>query len=83
MRLLEALHPTPALGGFPRQAALAWLHENEGLNRGWYASPVGWVDARGEGEFVVAIRSALVDGPQARLFAGCGIMEDLGAGSRI
>jgi isochorismate synthase len=76
LRLLEALHPTPALGGFPRQSALKWLRENEGLTRGWYASPVGWVDARGEGEFVVAIRSALVDGSEARLFAGCGIMED-------
>lgn len=76
LRLLKALHPTPALGGFPRQSALKWLHENEGLERGWYASPVGWVDSRGEGEFVVAIRSALVDGADARLFAGCGIMED-------
>ena len=76
LRLLKVLHPTPALGGFPRQSALKWLHDNEGLERGWYASPVGWVDARGEGEFVVAIRSALVDGADARLFAGCGIMED-------
>lgn len=76
LRLLQALHPTPALGGFPRQSALKWLHENEGLARGWYAAPVGWVDSRGEGEFVVAIRSALVDGNQARLFAGCGIMGD-------
>lgn len=74
LRLLKALHPTPALGGFPRQSALKWLHENEGLARGWYAAPVGWVDSRGEGEFVVAIRSALVDGENARLFAGCGIM---------
>ncbi len=76
LRLLKALHPTPALGGFPRQSALKWLHENEGLERGWYAAPVGWVDSRGEGEFVVAIRSALVDGANARLFAGCGIMGD-------
>lgn len=76
LRLLKALHPTPALGGCPRQSALKWLHENEDLTRGWYAAPVGWVDARGEGEFVVAIRSALVDGSEARLFAGCGIMED-------
>jgi menaquinone-specific isochorismate synthase len=76
LRLLKALHPTPAMGGFPHKAALSWLHKNEGLARGWYASPVGWVDSRGEGEFVVAIRSALVDGAEARLFAGCGIVED-------
>jgi isochorismate synthase len=76
LSLLKSLHPTPALGGFPRQPALRWLRENEGLVRGWYAAPVGWVDSRGEGEFVVAIRSALVDGKEARLFAGCGIMGD-------
>lgn len=76
LRLVRVLHPTPAMGGFPRQSALQWLRENEGLERGWYAAPVGWVNARGEGEFVVAIRSALVDGNNARLFAGCGIMGD-------
>jgi isochorismate synthase len=76
LKLVEQLHPTPALGGFPRAEALAWLRGNEGLDRGWYAAPIGWVDCRGEGEFVVAIRSALVEGNQAYLYAGCGIMAD-------
>ncbi len=76
LKLVEQLHPTPALGGFPRVEALAWLRENEQLDRGWYAAPVGWVDSRGEGEFVVAIRSALVDGAEAYLYAGCGIVAD-------
>lgn len=76
LKLVEQLHPTPALGGFPRTEAMAWLRENEGLDRGWYAAPVGWVDSRGEGEFVVAIRSALVEGNEAYLYAGCGIVAD-------
>ena len=74
--VVERLHPTPAVGGLPRQAALEWLRAHEGLDRGWYAGPVGWVDARGGGEFWVAIRSGLVMGPQAFLFAGCGILAD-------
>ena len=76
LKVVELLHPTPALGGFPRQPALAWLRKHEGLDRGWYAAPVGWLDQRGEGEFVVAIRSALVEGNEASLYAGCGIVAD-------
>jgi isochorismate synthase len=76
LKLVEQLHPTPALGGFPSREAMAWLRDNEGLDRGWYAAPVGWIDCQGEGEFVVAIRSALVEGSQAFLYAGCGIMAD-------
>lgn len=74
--LVERLHPTPALGGQPRQQALAWIRDHEQLDRGWYGAPVGWVDARGEGEFAVAIRSALVGESEAALFAGCGIVAD-------
>jgi isochorismate synthase len=74
--LVARLHPTPALGGQPREAALAWIREREGLDRGWYGAPVGWVDARGQGEFAVAIRSALVGSHEASLFAGCGIVAD-------
>ncbi len=74
LKLVERLHPTPALGGYPRQEALTWLRHNEDLDRGWYAAPVGWVDSRGEGEFVAGIRSALVHGRQATLYAGCGIV---------
>ena len=76
LKLVELLHPTPALGGFPRETALTWLRRHEGLDRGWYAAPVGWLDGRGEGEFVVAIRSALVEGDEASLYAGCGIVAD-------
>jgi isochorismate synthase len=74
--LVARLHPTPALGGQPRETALAWIREREQLDRGWYGAPVGWVDARGQGEFAVAIRSALVGSHEASLFAGCGIVAD-------
>ncbi|PDV99316.1 isochorismate synthase [Candidatus Chloroploca asiatica] len=74
--LVERLHPTPALGGQPRETALAWIREREQLDRGWYGAPVGWIDARGQGEFAVAIRSALVGKYTARLFAGAGIVAD-------
>jgi isochorismate synthase len=74
--LVARLHPTPAVGGTPRPAALAWIRAHEGLDRGWYAAPVGWLDAQGDGEFAVALRSGLVDGATAHLFAGCGIMGD-------
>lgn len=76
LKLVEALHPTPALGGYPRVEALEFIREHEGLDRGWYGAPLGWVDRRGEGEFVVAIRSALLDEQGATLFAGCGIVAD-------
>jgi salicylate biosynthesis isochorismate synthase len=72
--LVARLHPSPAVAGHPRAAALQLLHEREGLNRGWYAGPIGWMDARHDGEFVVAIRSALVRGSQAALYAGAGIV---------
>jgi isochorismate synthase len=74
LELVERLHPTPAVGGYPREAALRLIREREGMDRGWYAGPVGWMDAGGEGELTVAIRSALLRGPEASLFAGCGIV---------
>lgn len=74
--LAERLHPTPAVGGRPREASLRWIREHEGLDRGWYAGPVGWVNAEGEGELAVALRSALLHGDAATLFAGCGIVAD-------
>lgn len=74
--LVARLHPTPAVCGAPRAAALELIRELEGLDRGWYAGPVGWVDARGEGEFVVGLRSALLRGGEATLYAGCGIVAD-------
>jgi len=74
--LVGALHPTPAVGGTPREAALAYIREHEGWDRGWYAGPIGWLDARGNGAFSVALRSALVDYPTSWLFAGCGIVGE-------
>jgi len=73
--LAAALHPTAAVGGTPRDAALEWLRVHEHLARGPYAGPVGWVDGRGDGEFVVGIRSAVIGGSSARLYAGVGVVE--------
>jgi isochorismate synthase len=73
---VERLHPTPAMGGYPREIALSLIREREGFDRGWYAGPIGWLDWHGNGEFAVAIRSALTQGSEAYLFAGCGIMGD-------
>jgi menaquinone-specific isochorismate synthase len=74
LSLVGKLHPTPAVGGLPRPAALAAIATLEGFDRGLYAGPVGWVDARGEGEWAVALRGAELDGSRARLVAGAGIV---------
>ncbi|MEV5942799.1 isochorismate synthase [Streptomyces sp. NPDC051994] len=76
LEFAERLHPTPALGGHPRVESLDWLARNEGLDRGWYAGGVGWSDTSGQGEFAVAIRSALIQGNSASVYAGCGIVAD-------
>lgn len=75
LALAAALHPTPAVGGTPTAAALSWIGAHEPA-RGWYAAPVGWFDAAGDGELVVAIRSGLLEGASATLFAGAGIVRD-------
>jgi len=72
--VLARLHPTPAVGGSPRESACAHIRELEGFSRGLYGGPVGWVDHRGGGEFLVGIRSALIDGARARVYAGGGIV---------
>ncbi|MGW5637590.1 isochorismate synthase [Streptomyces sp. NPDC003832] len=72
--LAARLHPTPALGGHPRAEALQWLARHEGFDRGWYAGGVGFTDGAGDGQFAVAIRSALVQGASAALYAGCGLV---------
>ncbi|WP_376796849.1 isochorismate synthase MenF [Thermogemmatispora sp.] len=76
LEALAELHPTPAVGGFPRAAALAAIRAGERLDRGWYAAPIGWLDAAGNGTFAVALRSALIGGQEATLFAGGGIVAD-------
>jgi menaquinone-specific isochorismate synthase len=72
--ILAALHPTPAVAGFPRELACEQIRRYESFERGLFAAPIGWVDAQGNGEFAVGIRSALLQGNQARLFAGAGIV---------
>jgi menaquinone-specific isochorismate synthase len=76
LELVDALHPTPAVCGRPRDAALAAIAELEELDRGRYAGAVGWVDAQGNGAFAVSIRGAEIAGPTARVIAGNGIVAD-------
>lgn len=76
IELAALLHPTPAIGGEPRARALELIPALEGLDRGWYAGPVGWTDATGDGEFCVALRCALLRGRVAHCFAGNGIVRD-------
>lgn len=75
LQVAATLHPTPAVGGHERLLAMDYIRRHEGFDRGWYAAPLGWLDARGNGEFVVGLRSALLQGEQARLYAGCGIVQ--------
>lgn len=74
--IIEKLHPTPALGGTPKEASLQFIREYERLDRGWYGAPIGWLDSNQNGEFAVAIRSALIKDTEASLFAGCGVVKD-------
>jgi menaquinone-specific isochorismate synthase len=74
LQLAEALHPSAAVGGTPTASAVALIAEIEGMARDRYAGPVGWMDANGDGEWGIALRSALVQGNTVRLFAGCGIV---------
>jgi isochorismate synthase len=76
VELAGVLHPTPAVGGEPWSKAEAVIPALEGLDRGWYASPVGWCDQTGDGEFCVALRCALLRGDTATCYAGCGIVAD-------
>jgi isochorismate synthase len=76
LALVQALHPTPAVGGVPTNEAIQWIVEHEALARGWYSAPVGWTDASGDGEFVVALRSGLLRDGKAWVYAGAGIMAD-------
>ena len=76
LELAGLLHPTPAVGGEPHDAAMALIEELEGLDRGWYAGPVGWMDAAEDGELCVAIRSALLRDRTAHLYVGNGIVAE-------
>ena len=72
--VVAALHPTPAVGGTPTEAAIDLIRELEMMERGRYAGPVGWIDARGDGEWGIALRCAQIEGSRARLYAGGGIV---------
>ena len=74
LKVLEALHPTPAVCGLPRDAALEFLSRKEPFERGWYSGPVGWFDVEGNGVFVPALRCAIARDREWRLFAGAGIV---------
>jgi salicylate biosynthesis isochorismate synthase len=76
IELAGMLHPTPAVGAEPREPGLATIGELEDLDRGWYAGPIGWMDAAEDGEFCVALRSALLRDRTAHLYAGAGIVAD-------
>jgi isochorismate synthase len=76
LELVAALHPTPAVGGMPRDDALALIGQYEGIERDRYAGPVGWVDRHGDGAFAVGLRCAHLSGRRARLYAGVGVVAD-------
>jgi salicylate biosynthesis isochorismate synthase/menaquinone-specific isochorismate synthase len=76
IELAGLLHPTPAVGGEPHAAAARLIPALEGIDRGWYAGPVGWTDANEDGEFCVALRCALVEDRMARCYAGVGVVAD-------
>jgi len=83
LELAAVLHPTPAVAGWPREAAIRLIGELEGLERGWYAGAVGWIDGRGDGELAVAIRCGLLWQDGARLYAGVGVMPDSDPASEL
>jgi isochorismate synthase len=74
LELVARLHPTPAVAGTPRGAALELIRKHEAFDRGWYAGPIGWLDARGAGEFHVALRCGLLRPGELRVFAGAGLV---------
>jgi menaquinone-specific isochorismate synthase len=76
LELAAALHPTAAVGGTPTSTAVELIAQLEGMDRGRYAGPVGWMDADGDGEWGIALRSAAIEGNTVRLYAGCGIVAD-------
>src|SRR5690606_11101527 len=73
---VAALHPTPAVNGWPREEARSWIQEHEGFDGGCYAGAVGWVDGAGNGTFAGSIRCADVQGSTARVCAGNGIVAE-------
>ncbi|MBK5233548.1 MAG: isochorismate synthase [Thermoleophilia bacterium] len=83
IELAGLLHPTPAVGGEPWKKAERVMEEVEQMERGWYAAPVGWMDGSGDGEFCVALRSALLRDREAHLYAGVGVVADSDPASEL
>jgi menaquinone-specific isochorismate synthase len=83
LELVARVHPTPAVGGTPTDAAVAYISEVEGFDRGRYAGPVGWMDARGDGSWAIGLRSADVDGDHASMYAGVGLVTGSRPGSEL
>ena len=83
IRLAGLLHPTPAVGGEPFAVAEPLIPALEGMDRGWYAGPVGWTDTNEDGEFCVALRCALLTGAVARCYAGVGVVRDSDPASEL
>jgi isochorismate synthase len=83
LELAAALHPTPAVGGWPRAAADTLIDQLEAMERGWYAGAVGWMDASGDGEFAIALRCGLLWEDGARLYAGVGVMPNSDAAQEL
>jgi isochorismate synthase len=81
--LVAELHPTPAVCGTPEALALASITELEGFDRGEYAGPVGWVDARGDGDWAIALRCAVLEGDRATVYAGAGIVAGSDPASEV
>jgi menaquinone-specific isochorismate synthase len=83
LQLVARVHPTPAVGGTPTDAAVAYIDQVEGFDRGRYAGPVGWMDAGGDGSWAIGLRSAEVDGDRAWLYAGVGLVAGSRPGSEL
>jgi menaquinone-specific isochorismate synthase len=79
--LAAAIHPTAAVAGTPREAAVELIAELEPFDRGRYSGPVGWIGADGDGEWAIALRGAQLSGTSIRAFAGCGIVAESDADS--
>ena len=74
--LVARLHPTSAVAGTPTEKAMEIIRNMEAHDRGWYSGPIGWIDEKGDGEFYVALRSALIKDGEAHVFAGGGIVSE-------
>ncbi|HYP89179.1 MAG TPA: isochorismate synthase [Polyangiaceae bacterium] len=83
LSLLSRIHPTPAVGGYPTQPALRFIAEHEPDERGWYAGPIGWIDAHDNADFAVALRSGVIAGKQAHLYVGAGIVSGSDSDSEL